>query len=141
MASDTETMMKDYLAAMNAHDAEKMLTFLTDDAVYECTPLGKVSKGKKEIKDFISNTFTDFPDFKIEMKSGFKAGDWGASEWVMSGTFAHSSTGMPATGKKFSVRGSTINEFSGGKISRNTNYWNLAEFLQQVGLMPPAPQQ
>jgi len=140
MATDVEKMMNDYLAAMNAHDVEKFLTFFTDDAVYECTPLGKVSRGKKEIKDFISSTFADFPDFKLEMKSGFNAGDRGAAEWVMSGTFAHSSMpGMPATGKKFSVRGVAITEFKNGKISRNTNYWNLASFLQQVGLMPGPP--
>jgi ketosteroid isomerase-like protein len=108
MATDTESMMSDFLAAMNAHDLEKMLTFFTDDAVYDCN---------------------------------FIAGDQGAGEWVMSGTFAQSTTpGVTATGKKFSVRGATINEFRGGKISRNTNYWNLAEFLQQVGLMPSPPQ-
>jgi len=141
MASDMEKMMADYLAAMNAHDAEKTLSFFTDDAVYECTPLGRVSRGKQEIKDFISSTFTDFPDFKLEMKSAFMAGDRGAGEWVMSGTFAHSSIPeVPATGKKFSVRGAAIMEFSGGKVSRHTNYWNLAAFLQQVGIMPGSPQ-
>ena len=141
MANNVEKMMMGYLAAMNAHDLEKMLTFFTDDAVYDCTPMGKVSKGKKEIKDFFSNTFTNFPDFKIEMKSAFNAGEQGAGEWVMSGTFAKSDIPeMPATGKKFSVRGAGITEFRGGKISRTTNYWNLAAFLQQVGLMPGPPQ-
>jgi len=141
MANDTEKMMGDYLAAINAHDLDKMLTFFTDDAVYDCMPLGKVSKGKKEIKDFFSSTFTDIPNFKLEPKSGFNAGDRGASEWVMSGTLAHSSIpGVPATGKKFSVRGAAITEFRGGKISRNTNYWNLASMLQQVGVMPGPPQ-
>jgi steroid delta-isomerase-like uncharacterized protein len=141
MANDTEKMLNDYMAALNAHDLEKVLAFFADDAVYDCIPMGKVSHGKKEIKDFFSNTFTSFPDFKLEMKSGFNAGDRGAAEWVMSGTFAHSSIPeMPATGKKFSVRGAAITEFKGDKISRNTNYWNLAAFLQQVGLMPAPPQ-
>jgi len=141
MASDMDKMMSDYIAAMNAHDVEKLLSFFADDCVYECTPLGKVNRGKKELKDFFSSMFVDFPDFKLEMKPGFNTGDRGAGEWVMSGTFAHSSIpGMPATGKSFSVPGAAITEFSGGKISRNTNYWNLAAFLQQVGLMPPQPQ-
>ncbi len=141
MANDVEKMMKDHLAAWNSHDVEKILTFFTDDAVYDCMPMGKVSRGKKELKDFFSSTFANFPDFKLEAKSGFSAGDWGASEWVMSGTFAHSDIPeMPATGKKFSVRGASITEFRGGKISRHTNYWNLASFLQQVGAMPGPPQ-
>ena len=138
MATDAEKMMGDYIAAFNAHDVEKILSFVTDDAVYECLGLGRVNHGKKELKDFLSSMFTDLPDFKLEVKSGFMAGDQGASEWVMSGTFAHSSIpGVPATGKSFSVRGTAITEFKNGKISRNTNYWNLVSFLQQVGAMPP----
>jgi steroid delta-isomerase-like uncharacterized protein len=141
MSAEIEKMMGDYLAAWNAHDVEKILTFFTDDAVYEDVATGKVSKGKKEIKDFLSSTVTSFPDVKIEVKSGFDNGEQGAAEWVMSGTFTHSNIpGVPATGKKFSVRGASINAFKGGKISGVTDYWNLASFLQQVGLMPAPPQ-
>jgi steroid delta-isomerase-like uncharacterized protein len=141
MANDAEKAMNDYVAAWNSHDAERILSFCADDVVFEEVPMGKVFRGKKEAKDFISNTFTSFPDFKIELKSGFNAGDWGSGEWVMSGTFAKSNMpGMPATGKKFSIRGASIMEFRKGKISRESMYWNLASFLQQVGLMPAPPQ-
>jgi len=140
MENDVEKMMMDYLAATNAHDVEKTLTFFTDDCVYDCMPMQKVSHGKQELKDFLSSTFTSMPDFKIEAKSSFNAGDWGASEWVMSGTFAHSNIPGAPAGKSFSLRGASIMEFRGGKISRNTNYWNLASMLQQVGAMPAPPQ-
>ena len=141
MATESEKMMNDYVAAWNAHDMERVLSFCTDDVVFEEVPMEKVWRGKKEAKDFAKDTFTNFPDFKIEMKSAFNAGDRSAGEWVMSGTFANSSTpGMPATGKRFSVRGTSIIEFREGKISRESMYWNLASFLQQVGLMPGPPQ-
>jgi steroid delta-isomerase-like uncharacterized protein len=141
MATESEKMMNDYVAAWNSHDMEKVLSFCTDDVVFEEVPMEKVWRGKKEAKDFVNVTFTNFPDFKIEMKSGFGTGAQGAGEWVMSGTFANSSTpGMPATGKRFSVRGTSIIEFREGKISRESMYWNMAAFLQQVGLMPTPPQ-
>lgn len=137
MATDLEKMMNDYVAAWNSHDVERIVSFFTDDGVYEDVSLGKVNRGKKEVKDFISSMFVDFPDFKIEMKSSFFTRDRGAAEWVMSGTFAHSSiSGLPATGKSFSERGVSVNEFRKNKISRNSDYWNMASFLQQVGLMP-----
>lgn len=102
--------------------------------------IGKVNRGKKELKDFIVSMCVDFPDFKFEVKSRFFGGDRAAGEWVMSGTFAHSSIpGMPATGKSFSLRGASIFEFRKGKISRHCDYWNMASFLQQVGLMPGPP--
>jgi steroid delta-isomerase-like uncharacterized protein len=141
MATDAEKMMNDYVAAWNSHDANKILSFCTDDVVFEEVPMGQVFRSKKEAKDFISNSFTSFPDFKLEITSGFSTGDRGAGEWVMSATFAKSNIPeMPATGKKFSVRGASIMEFRQGKISREAMYWNLASFLQQVGLMPAPPQ-
>ena len=140
MATDLDKLLKDYLTAWDAHDVEKMLTFCTDDCVYECMALGMVNRGKKELKEFFSSMFVDLPDVKLEMKSGFTAGDRGAGEWVMSGTFAHSSIpGVPATGKSFTVRGASVTEFKNDKISRNTAYWNFASFLQQVGIMPGPP--
>jgi steroid delta-isomerase-like uncharacterized protein len=140
MATDMEKMMNDYVAAWNSHDIEKVLSFCTDDVVFEEVPMEKSWRGKKEAKDFAKDTFTNFPDFKIELKSGFNAGDGGAGEWVMSATFANSNIpGMPATGKSFSVPGASIIEFREGKISRESMYWNLAAFLQQVGLMPAPP--
>jgi steroid delta-isomerase-like uncharacterized protein len=140
MATDFERMMNDYWAATNSHDMERILSFFTDDVVYEDVALGKVNRGKKEVKDFLSEAFFKFPDFKIEMKSGFNAGDWSVGEWIMSGTFVQSSNpGRPATSRTFSVRGVSITEFRRGKISRNSDYWDYTSFLQQVGLMPPPP--
>lgn len=140
MATDAEKMMKDYLKAWNSHDINKILSFFTDDCVYEDAALGAVNHGKKELGAFANSVFTDMPDFKLEIKSAFVAGDWAGSEWVMIGTHAHSSFAkIPATGKHFSVRGASITELRQGKISRNTDYWNMATFMQQVGLMPAQP--
>ena len=137
MATDVEKIMSDYLAARNAHDLEKVVTFFADDAAYEDMATGKISRGKNEIKGFLNTIFLDFPDIKVETKSGFSRGEQVVREWVMSGTFTKSSTpGVEATGKSFSLRGASVSEFRGGKISRITDYWNMVALLQQVGLMP-----
>ena len=139
MATATEKTMIDYLAAWNSHDVEKIASFFTDDGVYEDVAIGAVNRGEEELKAFISSTFTFFPDWKAEVKSRFGTGDWSAREWIMSGTHGGDLPGLPATGKKFSVRGASISELHEGKIRRNTDYWNLASFLQQIGVMPAAP--
>ena len=89
-----------------------------------------------ELEASIRGLFAWSPDVKFELKSCFGSGEWVASEWVMSGTHAGSVPGIPATGKSFSIRGSWIYELRKGRISRDCDYWNLASFLQQVGLMP-----
>jgi len=32
------------------------------------------------------------------------------------------------------IRGATVVEFTDGKISRNSDYWDLATYMKQVGL-------
>ncbi len=57
----------------------------------------------------------------------------------MSGVHTGDVPGLPATGKPFLIHGGGIGEVRDGRIARVTEYWNMAEFLIQVGLMP-APQ-
>jgi steroid delta-isomerase-like uncharacterized protein len=54
----------------------------------------------------------------------------------MSGTHRGDFPGIPATGKGFSsVRGSTILELDDGRIRRESNYWDGATLMKQVGLL------
>jgi steroid delta-isomerase-like uncharacterized protein len=54
----------------------------------------------------------------------------------MSGTHKGDFPGMPATGKRFSIRGVTILELEAGRIRRNADYWDAASVMRQVGLLP-----
>ena len=133
MATDVERMFEDYLAAWNSHDVEKIASFFTDDCVYEDVALGAVNRGKEQVRAYLSGTFNGFPDFKIERTSNFVAGDWRGAEWIMSGTHTGDIPGLPVTGKSFSIRGASITKLRGGKIARNTDYWNLISMLEQLG--------
>ena len=139
MATNVERMFEDYLEAWNSHDVDKILPFHTDDCSYEYVATGNVSRGKEELKAYISNTFAVFADFGLELKSSFFAGDWRGAEWIMSGTHTGDIPGIPTTGKSSSVRGASINELHEGKIKRTSDYWNQVSFLQQVGLLPELP--
>lgn len=136
MASNLEYLLKESLAALNSHDVEKSISYYTDDCIYEDVALGKVNRGKEELKAFFTSMFVWSPDVKIEEKSHFIADNWAASEWVMTGTNTGDIPEMPATGKSFSMRGVSIMEIRDNKVSRQSDYWNLASFLQQVGVSP-----
>ena len=136
MAINMKKAAKDLIGAWNSHDVDKIASFFTDDCVYEDLAFGVVNRGKKELKGFIKATFVWSPDLKFELESFFSAGSRTASEWVMTGTHAGEFGGLPATGKSFSVRGVSISELRGDKISRHADYYNLVSFLQQVGLLP-----
>lgn len=140
MAINVKKVMDDYLIAWNSHDINKILSFFTEDGVYEDVAHGITNHGKKEITGYLNTSFIDFPDLKVEVKTIVANGEWIVFEIVTSGTHAHSS--MPevqATGKTFSIRAVSVFKMSKGKISRQSEYYNYATLLQQVGLMPAQP--
>jgi len=136
MARDMEMMIRDWVEAENSQDADEFASFYTDDCVWEDVSLGLVNRGRKQVKAYFKSMFAAFPDLKFDVQSVFATGDWGVCEWVMTGSQTGRFPGVPATGgKRFSVRGVSVIQLRNGKISRNSDYWNMATLLQQVGLM------
>jgi steroid delta-isomerase-like uncharacterized protein len=132
-----------YHEAWNRHDGEAVASFFTDDGVYADQTLGLRHQGKEAIKDFVNTSEHNFSsDLHINQLDMFTTDDRYALVWDMTGTHDRSSqdSSMLATGKRFTIRGASIGLLEGGKIKQNTDYWNMVEFLAEVGLMPaPVP--
>jgi steroid delta-isomerase-like uncharacterized protein len=125
MTEDAIRVIHDLVAAISSQYVEKIASCFTEDCFYEDVALGGVMRGREAVKAGYSDFFADIPDFKLELESLFIAGNWVGSGWVMTGT--------PTTGKSFSTRGASISELQGGKIKRNTDYYDPASLLQQLG--------
>ncbi len=130
-----------YLEAWNKHDWDALVGFLAEDCVYEDVALGERHQGRDDIRNWIGEmTETLSTDFSFESKNAFMAGDDYALEWVFRGTHDRSSPQLPATGKGFEIPGASVGKLEGGLIKENRDYWSIATFLMQVGVMPPPPQ-
>ena len=140
MAMDMEAWVREEAAAWSSHDVEKTLSSFTDDVVYEDLAIGKVFRGKEELRAFVKMCFTMFPDLRSEVTSFFFSGNRVCIEYVWSGTHLGDSSGMPATGKPFSVRCASIREMTGDKASRASDYYDLGTMMRQLGVQPPATQ-
>jgi steroid delta-isomerase-like uncharacterized protein len=134
-----EHTLEEWAAGWSAPDIERVVSICTEQCVYEDVPLAVVTHGKQELRGFGEQVFDAFPDFKIELSAHFAAGDWAMLEWTMSGTHRGDLPGMPATGASFSVRGATALQLEDGRISRDSDYWDMATLLKQLGLMASAP--
>ncbi len=129
----SEAMFREYFETWNTHDLDKMLSYFTDDCVYENLARQQAYHGKSEIEAWATAAFTSIPNFKIEITSLFVSGDWVACEWVMTGTPVGGIPNLPPNPGSFSVRGSTIAQLKDGRILRNADYWDLATFMGQIG--------
>ena len=126
--------LAEWAAGWSAHDDERVVRLFTENCVYEDVTIGAVNHGKDELRAFAAAIFAAIPDFAIELSSSHAAERWAAMEWTMSGTHAADLPGLPATGKRFSVRGATVLALAPDGISRCTDYWDKATFAAQVGL-------
>ena len=136
-SSSAEGLVEDWASVWSSHDVAKVLSIFTDDCVYEDVTMGVVNHGKTELATFARDIFGAFPDFTLQLTSQFAAGSWAGAEWTMSATHKGDLPGLPATGKRFSIRGATVFELQGEKIRRVSDYWNMVTFLKQTGVMPP----
>jgi steroid delta-isomerase-like uncharacterized protein len=135
--SDLERMLDDWAIAWSSNDPELILALFVDDCLFEDVTFGVIARGKEELRSFVKRAFAAIPDFKYELRSRVAVGQWAVIEWAMSGTHKGDLPGIPATGKRFSsVRGSTILELEAGKIRRESDYWDAATFMKQVGVLP-----
>jgi steroid delta-isomerase-like uncharacterized protein len=128
-----------YLAAWNRHDGEAVASFFTEDGVYVDHALGARAEGREAIKRFVEQAAEEASsDFQVAVLDSFEAGDRYAAVCTFGGTHDRSSPNPPleATGKPFSVQFVSIGRLEGGKIKENTDYWNMAEMLMQIGVMP-----
>jgi steroid delta-isomerase-like uncharacterized protein len=133
---ELERVLEQWVVAWSSNDVEKLLPLFTDNVDYEDVPFQAASQGKDALRDIAAGTFGAFADMKFELKSRFVAADGksGVIEWIWRGRQTQDFPALPATNKPFEVRGTTVVEFTDGKISRNSDYWDLATYLKQVGL-------
>ena len=126
-----------YVKAINAHDWDAIVKFMTDDVTYEDVALGERHQGKPGVREFWSRAASDFSsDFRMDMLRSFATDTDYATEWIFKGTHDGSSPQLPPTGRQFAVHGVSVGRLQGGLIKENKDFWNMVEFLGQVGLIP-----
>ena len=95
-------------------------------------------KGRDDIKAFVEEADQFSKDYSFISVSEQQSGDSYALEWEMSGTNTGEAGGLPATNKAYRIRGVSIGRVNAeGKIQENRDYWNMADYLVQVGILPP----
>ncbi|MBW8793170.1 MAG: nuclear transport factor 2 family protein [Streptomyces sp.] len=132
--------VKKYVDACNRHDSQAVVDMMSEDIQVVDTAFGGTFKGKDAVKALIDGMDASLSsDYVFTLGKVVESGDSYSFEWVLSGTHdrANPDLGIPATGKWFECPGVTIGVRTDGLITENRDYWNLAGFLMQTGLLPP----
>ena len=114
-----EHLERFFTAGWNKHDVDALMTFMTDDCVFESTagpdPCGTRHAGRERVREAFARVFASFPDAAFRDARHCVAGDRGASEWLFTGT--------SRDGKKVEVNGCDLFVVRGGKIAVKSSFF------------------
>ena len=130
--TDTE-LVTHYYDLFNRGDRDGMCALLADDVAHDLNQ-GERQAGKPAFRAFLDRMARSYRErLRDVCVLGDGRGRVGA-EYVVEGEYLATDDGLPAArGQRYTLPGGAFFEVRDGRIARVTNYYNLAEWLRQVG--------
>ena len=105
-----------------------------DENVTVVTASGDIT-GIDAFRDYYNNYLTGFSDAEFSFVDIFAQGDKLVKHWNFKGTHDGEMFGIPATGNKLDISGTTIVLMKDGKVFREQDFFDNHSFLMQLGLL------
>ena len=102
------------------------------DFVQHGGPMGGL-EGPDALREWFQAIHEGFPDLTCTEEFAFCDGDFVASQYTYTGTHDGEFQGIPATGKKVTITGNTINRIEDGRIVETWPETDFLGLMQQVG--------
>ena len=114
----TVETLQAFAEAWNRHDVEALMSFMTDDCVFQASAGSEVYgtryTGPAAVRASYVEVWTAFPDAHWANARHFVQGERGVSEWTFTGT--------RADGTRVEVNGCDLFTFRNGKIALKNSY-------------------
>lgn len=132
--SDTEDLISLYYETFNRGDRPALLRLLHTNVVHDINQ-GASETGLEAFYLFLERMdrcYAEQVEDLVVMPSA--DGSRAAAEFYIRGTYLATDEGLPpATGQTYYLRVGAFFEIQEGRITRVTNYYNLTDWLKQVG--------
>lgn len=127
-------LIRAYYEAFNRRDYAAMLDLLTDDVAHDINQGGRET-GKEAFRAFLGHMDRTYRERLRDIVMMTSAdGRHAAAEFVVEGTYLATDEGLPeAKGQTYTLPAGTFFEIRDGRIARVTTYYNLKDWLRQVG--------
>ena len=114
----TTDMLQAFADGWNRHDVDALMSFMTDDCVFEASAgpdvCGTLYEGREAVRAGFSEVWATYPDAHWGNARHFVCGNRGVSEWIFTGT--------RADGTRVEVNGCDVFTFRDDKIAVKNSY-------------------
>jgi steroid delta-isomerase-like uncharacterized protein len=134
MTYPTIQLIESYYDAFNRGDTAAMLALLTEDVVHDINQ-GNREIGREAFAAFMARMNRSYREQVRDLVAMATAdGTRAAAEFVVDGTYLATDAGLPeARGQTYSLPAGAFFACREGRIARVTNWYNLEDWLRQVG--------
>jgi steroid delta-isomerase-like uncharacterized protein len=127
-------LIERYYDAFNAGDMPALIDLLDDEVAHDINQ-GRRENGKAAFAAFMQRMNRSYrehlSDFVIMASDD---GRRAAAEFIVNGTYLVSDAGVPpAAGQTYRLPAGAFFEIRDGRVARVTNYYNLPDWIAQVG--------
>jgi steroid delta-isomerase-like uncharacterized protein len=131
---DSVKLVENYYAAFNGGDMDTFLSLLTDDVIHDINQ-GRRDIGKEAFTQFMVGMNHCYKEQLVDMViMASTDGKRAAAEFVVLGEYLSTDEGLPeAQGQKYKLPAGAFFDIHEGKVARITNYYNLQDWIAQVG--------
>lgn len=132
------------LEAFGAHDLDRLVGLVSEDIVFDHSAAPATMRGRAEVRSFYAANHKAFPDGRLELADGpFLHPRTPKTSLVLrvigTNTGPIDALGLPPTGKRVDVLDYLVVEFRGELACRIRLMTDMADFMRQLGLLPPPP--
>ncbi len=140
---------------MSTHDNKSVIQAFIEDVInqghldraddiviedfVELDPLPGQAQGREGLKDVIRQIRSAFPDIRWTVDEMVAEGDKVFSRFTWSGTHEGAFLGVPATGRRITVKGMVIDRLAAGKMADSRILMDTLGMMQQLGALPAPP--
>ena len=130
----TRKLLADYYGAFNRRDWPTFLGLLTDDIIHDVNQGGR-EIGKAAFEAFMDKMNRSYSEEIANISINVNAdGSRAAVEFLVLGKYLKTDEGLPeANGQTYTLPAGAFFDIRDGKVARVTNYYNLNDWLRQVG--------
>ncbi len=123
-----------YYDAFNRQDMDAFLALLTDDVVHDINQ-GERQVGKDIFAKFMQHMNRCYKENLTDMViMASEDGKRASAEFIVNGEYLKTDEGLPqANGQTYVLPAGAFFEVKDGKVARVTNYYNLNDWIAQVG--------
>lgn len=126
-------LVRQYYDRFNRADWDGMCGLLADDVAHDLNQGGR-EVGRAAFRTFLARMERSYREQLRDVVVMSGTGGRVAAEYVVDGEYLVADEGLPpARGQRYSLPGGAFFEVAGGRIQRVTNYYNLQDWLRQVG--------